>query len=379
MGAGKPHRILMTADAVGGIWDYALELSRALAHSGIGVLLAVMGDGLDDRKRASAARIPGLTLDEAPFRLEWMPDPDDDLQRAGDWLLELERRIRPDIVHVNGYAQAALPFKAPVLCVGHSCVLSWWQGVHGDRPPRDWDRYAERVADGLRLADLVTAPTRAMLDSLDDLYGPLGRKRVIANGRDPALFRPLPKHPFILSAGRVWDKAKNIEALDAVAPRLEWPVLVAGDARGPDGSNAPPRHVRHLGRLPSEELARVYGRAAIFALPARYEPFGLAALEAALAGCALVLGDIPTLRELWDGAAVFVDPDDRGGLTNTLNRLAADPVRRKELGDLARRRAHAYSAVRMARGYRDAYAELLNRRWAYRSSPASQAPAPAPG
>ncbi len=32
-------------------------------------------------------------------------------------------------------------------------------------------------------------------------------------------------------------------------------------------------------------------------LPARYEPFGLSVLEAALSGCALVLGDIPSLRE----------------------------------------------------------------------------------
>ncbi|HYH38347.1 MAG TPA: glycosyltransferase family 4 protein [Azospirillum sp.] len=361
---GGPRRILMTADAVGGVWDYSLELARTLARQGVGVSLAVMGGGLDEPKRAAALRIPGLTLDDAPFRLEWMQDPDDDLERAGDWLLELERRVRPDVVHVNGYAQAALPFRAPVLCVGHSCVLSWWRDVHRERAPEDWDRYARRVADGLRLADLVVAPTRAMLDSLDELHGPLGRTRVIANGRDPALYRPRAKQPFILSAGRVWDKAKNIAALDAAAPRLDWPVLVAGDARGPDGAHAPPRHVRYLGRLPSDSLARVYGKAAVFALPARYEPFGLAALEAALAGCALVLGDIPTLRELWNGAAVFVDPDDRDGLTRVLNRLAADPQRRAELATLARRRALAYSAVRMGRGYRRAYDELLNARHA---------------
>ncbi|HYG85149.1 MAG TPA: glycosyltransferase family 4 protein [Azospirillum sp.] len=350
----------MTADAIGGIWDYALELSQALARSGVSVSLAVMGGGLDERRRAAALRIPGLTLDEAPFRLEWMPDPDEDLLRAGDWLMELERRIKPDVVHVNGYAHAALPFREPVLCVGHSCVLSWWQGVHGDLPPRDWDRYAERVADGLRIADLVVAPTRIMLDGLDELYGPLTRTRVIRNGRDPAQYRPLPKQPFVLSAGRMWDKAKNIETLDSAAPHLDWPVLVAGDAHGPDGSHAQPQHVRCLGLLPSEELARIYGRASIFALPARYEPFGLTALEAALAGCALVLGDIATLRELWDGVAVFVDPDDGKGLGDALNRLAEDPVHCRDLGTLARRRAHDYTAARMGRGYRLAYADLLN-------------------
>lgn len=358
---GKPRRVLMTADAVGGVWDYALELARGLTRAGVGTSLAVMGGGVDHRKRATAARVPGLTLDEAPFRLEWMTHPDDDLLRAGDWLLDLERKIRPGVVHVNGYAQAALPFRAPVLCVGHSCVRSWWQAVHGEDTPAGWDRYAARVADGLRLADLVVAPTTAMLDTLGRLYGDLPRRRMIHNGRDAGLYRPLPKQPFILSAGRVWDKAKNIAALDAAAPRVDWPVVVAGDASGPDGSVRTPRHVRHLGRVPSEELARWFGRAAVFALPARYEPFGLAALEAAFAGCALVLGDIPTLRELWDGAAVFVAPDDRDALARELNRLAADPRRRQALSVAARRRAHAYTAARMTRGYLDAYASLLNR------------------
>ena len=51
------------------------------------------------------------------------------------------------------------------------------------------------------------------------------------------------------------------------------------------------------------------GRAAIYALPARYEPFGLSILEAALSGCALVIGDIPSLREIWADAALFVPSD----------------------------------------------------------------------
>jgi hypothetical protein len=45
--------------------------------------------------------------------------------------------------------------------------------------------------------------------------------------------------------------------------------------------------VTPLGELTRRQLAREMGCAAIFAAPARYEPFGLAALEAALSGCAL--------------------------------------------------------------------------------------------
>ena len=74
--------------------------------------------------------------------------------------------------------------------------------------------------------------------------------------------------------------------------------------------DAPVEHVRLLGKLSESELARHYARAAIYCLPARYEPFGLSVLEAALSGCALVLGDIPSLRENWTGAAEFAPPDD---------------------------------------------------------------------
>src|SRR3546814_4918927 len=77
-------------------------------------------------------------------------------------------------------------------------------------------------------------------------------------------------------------------------------------------------------------MAGWLGRATFFALPARYEPFGLAVLEAALSGCALVLGDIPTLRELWDGVAAFVPPGDIEALEDVLTQLIADPDLRSE-------------------------------------------------
>ena len=89
---------------------------------------------------------------------------------------------------------------------------------------------------------------------------------------------------------------------------------------------------------------------AILAAPALYEPFGLGVLEAAQAGAALVLGDIPTLRELWDGAATFVDPRDHTDLAHTLRgRLnSRDALRRA--GALAQERARAYTVGAMVDG-----------------------------
>ena len=102
-------------------------------------------------------------------------------------------------------------------------------------------------------------------------------------------------------------------------------------------------------------MRRHLAESAVYALPARYEPFGLSALEAGLCGCALVLGDIPSLREVWGDAATYVDPDDAPALARTLNTLADDERTRADLGRRARVRALEYSPTRLAAGYLAAY------------------------
>ena len=357
--ARTPSRILMTADCVGGIWDYALTLSAELGRRGTEVHLAVIGEPAEDQREA-AAQVPGLTVHARDFMLEWMPDAGSDVFLSGQWLLELEHEVRPDLVHVNGYAHAALPFRVPVLAVGHSCVLSWFEAVKGEDAPEAYDAYAEAAARGLAGADMVVTPTHAMMRALERHHGHIRRARVVPNGRDAEAFVPGAKAEIVLAAGRVWDEAKNFAALNAVAPGVCWPIVVAGDRRHPDGSEAKLANLSCLGRVPTPELRGWYSRAGIFCLPARYEPFGLAALEAALSGCALVLGDIPSLRELWHDAALFVRPDDHEGLKRTLNALAADPARRADLASLARIRAKRFNAGAMAEGYLAAYADLLS-------------------
>src|SRR5258708_7956963 len=108
------RRVLMTADTVGGVWAYALELARRLARVGAAVALVTMGPPPSAAQRAEVAEIPGLELHPTRFKLEWMDDPWDDVERAGRWLLALEAWARPDLVHLNGYAHAALPWRAPV-------------------------------------------------------------------------------------------------------------------------------------------------------------------------------------------------------------------------------------------------------------------------
>jgi len=149
-GFRAPRRVLMTADTVGGVWQYAMDLCRVLCARGDEITLATMG-GLPDRaQRREAGSIPGLDLRASRYKLIWMDNPWRDVNEAGEWLLGLAHEVQPDIVHLNDLGHGDLDWPAPVLTVGHSCVLSWWRAVHGERAPEpQWTPYRERVTAGL--------------------------------------------------------------------------------------------------------------------------------------------------------------------------------------------------------------------------------------
>ena len=355
--------ILMTADTVGGVWTYALELIEALKPFGVKVHLATMGRLASPSQRRQTAAISNLYLHESPYQLEWMDNPWEDVEKAGRWLLQLEKELKPHLIHLNNYCHGQLNWKAPVLMVGHSCVLSWWKAVKGEKAPQQYQRYAKEVKEGLQAADVVTAPTKSYLECLEKWYGPLPTGSVIPNSRRKSLFKPSAKEEYILSMGRLWDEAKNISALATAAKELSWPVKIAGDATNPtNGKTAEYPNLQLLGHLSQEETARQLSKSAIYVMPAKYEPFGLSVLEAALSGCALVLGNIPSLRENWTGVACFINPDKPEELTEQLEYLINHPEVREEMGKSAQKRAAAFTPENQAKMYINKYQELLKRK-----------------
>lgn len=353
-------KVLMTADTIGGVWTFAMELIGALKNFDIEVTLATMGRLPSPDQRMQAARLSNLSLRASEYKLEWMSDPWDDMQRTDRWLMSLQEQVQPDVVHLNAHAHAVLPWQAPVIVTAHSCRASWWAAVRAKPLPQAWLRYRDAIRAGLHAANAVVAPTHAMASTIQDLYDLAQRPHVISNGRSADLFKPGPKHPFVLSAGRFWDEAKNLAALDAASAGLCWPVYVAGPLQHPDRLAASPAYnTRLLGTLPLMHMRQWMSRADIYALPARYEPFGLSVLEAALAGCALVLGDISSLRENWDDAAVFASPDDTDDLRSVLLSLIKNPQHRRRLAAEARRRAMTLSPQRMAAAYAELYQQLI--------------------
>jgi glycosyltransferase involved in cell wall biosynthesis len=352
----------MTTDAVGGVWTYALDLIEATRDLGVRFTLACLGPLPSAAQRRRAASLDNVRLECMECKLEWMDDPWDEVEASGEWLRSLEERDLPDIVHLNGYSHGSAGFRAPVLIVAHSCVVSWWRAVKGAEPPREWDEYRARVSVGLAEAARVVAPTAAMLAEVRRTYAPHAPCRVIHNGRSHTRPVAAPRRPMVASVGRVWDEAKNIGAVACVAPDLAWPCCVAGEAAAPDGRPVRFDNVRLLGAIPPEDVWGLLEQSSILAHPARYEPFGLAPLEAALAGCALVLGDIPSLREVWSDAALYTPPDDARCLSRHLRRLIDNERLRTEMAQRARLRARRYTGGAFGRSYASLYAEMNARR-----------------
>jgi glycogen synthase len=355
-----PRRLLMTADAVGGVWTYALELARSLAEWNVEVALAVLGPRPSPGQMIAAERLPNCrVLLGDGHALEWMDDPWEDVDRTGPWLLKVAEDFRPDVVHLNEFGHVGLPWTCPVVLVAHSCVLTWWRSVKGEAAPAKYDEYRRRAQEALRMADVVVAPTTAFRKQLAREHEVSRPLETIPNARDAQSFHPTEKLPRIISAGRLWDEGKNLQLLDRIAGDVEWEIAIAGETEQENVRPFAGKRLRHLGRLAPGELTHELGAAAIYASPALYEPFGLAILEAALSGCALVLSDLPSLRENWEGCARFVAPDDGGAWTAALNELARNDVERRWLQSRARARALAFNPARQAAAYHRLYASLL--------------------
>ena len=351
-------RVLMTGDCVGGVFPYCLGLANRLQQQGIKVGLALMGPPPSADQKQLLAACPGLSVYQSSFALEWMNEPWRDVDEAGRWLLGITAAFRPDVIHLNGYSHAALDFGVPVLVVAHSCVLSWWLAVFDKPAPEHYAEYRKRVIEGLASAQLVVAPTMAMLRALVHEYQFSTPGVSIPNGLDAQAPVAEDKQLLFFAAGRVWDRAKNLAFLAEAAAELPWRVCIAGEGELPGAAS---ENVELLGKLSRAATQRWMQLASVFVHPARYEPFGLAVLEAALAGCALLLSDIASLRELWGTDAVYFPTGDRKALIRAARRLAEDPVLRRRMAQAARQRASRYSSRSCAQAYIEVYSALVRR------------------
>jgi glycosyltransferase involved in cell wall biosynthesis len=357
VGLARPTRprVLMTTDAVGGVWTYSLDLATGLARAGVETTLVVLGPSPTPDQVSQAHAVPHLTLVDTCLPLDWMATEPAEILEVGAAVRGLARGMGADIVHLNSPALAAEGgFAVPVLGACHSCLATWWGAVKDGPMPSDFRWRSQALWQGMLACDALVAPTAAFAEETARAYE-LPRPFVVHNGRQAPAPALAAREAMVFTSGRLWDEGKNIRVLDKAAAMIQPPLQAAGPLQGPTGGPVVLRHAQALGRLPSEAVDRWLARAPVYASAALYEPFGLGVLEAAQAGCALVLSDIPTFRELWDGAAIFCDPQSPEAFAEAFDQLFADPVHAERLGQQAKTRAGRYTVEAMTAGMLNLY------------------------
>lgn len=345
----------MTTDTVGGVWTFTKELAGELIRRGWSVLLVSFGRAPSEEQLFTIDQLHlrgGLQYVASDAPLEWMPKNGDAYSVAEPLLLELCRTFAPDALLLSQYCFGALPTHLPKVVVAHSDVLGWADAV-GKAPLAEnaWLRnYVELVQAGLHGANAVVAPTRAMLDSLPGHYQLRMKTTVISNGRSIRRSSFSAKRQLrAVSAGRMWDPAKGLRTLMEVSSSI--PITVAGENETAADAT---KTLTLTGLKTEDDLFQLFEESAIYICCSVYEPFGLAPVEAALCGCAILANDIPSLREVWGEAAWYFT--DALTLAALLQELSANPVRLAALQELSFERARYFTAARMV----DSYVEVIS-------------------
>ena len=347
-------RLLLLTDAVGGVWVYSLELAKSLAPLGVETVLAVLGPSPKPGQREEAR---GFKLIDTGLPLDWIAADRGEIKRGANGVVRLAAREGVDLVQTCSAAlMAEAVFDQPCIAVQHSCVATWWKTVRKSDLPADFSWRRDLVQRGLVRASAIVAPTKAFAADTESTYELHEPVLAVHNGRRQPTLPDLPPANFALTASRLWDEGKNVATLDAAAAQLDVPFRAAGPTKGPNGSSIDLTNLDLLGQVSASRMAELLSLQPIFVSAAVYEPFGLSVLEAAAAGCALILSDIPSHRELWDDAAVFVEARNDQGFADAIRDLMSSPERRARMGDRARSRAMLYSPERMGRAMCAIYA-----------------------
>lgn len=207
-----------------------------------------------------------------------------------------------------------------------------------------------------QLEHVVTVSRQSQLDIERDFGRPASATRIVHNGIDTEVFRPLEDEPArpgrLIATASADAPLKGLRYLLKAVARLrqegrEIELVVVGTLRE---QSPTARLIRRLGiedcvcfrsGLSTEELVREYNRAAVAVVPSLYEGFGLPAGEAMACGTPVVSTTGGALPEVVGDAGVLVPPGDDRALAVAIGELLDDEWRRRELGVAGRERIRA--------------------------------------
>ncbi|WP_375487244.1 glycosyltransferase family 4 protein [uncultured Mycobacterium sp.] len=345
---------------IGGLGRHVHHLSSALAAAGHDVVvLSRRPTGTDPSTHPSSddisegVRVVAAAQDPHEFSfsadmMAWTLAMGHAMIRAGLSLKQqrTNRPWRPDVVHAHDWLVAH-----PAIALSEFYDVPMVSTIHATEAGRHsgWvsgaiSRQVHAIESWLvRESDSLITCSGSMRDEITELFGPgLAEITVIRNGIDAdrwpfAPRRPRTGPPELLYVGRL-EYEKGVHDLIAALPRIRRThpgtiLTIAGDGTQQDWLVEQARKHRVLkattfaGRLDHDELLAVLHRADLAVLPSHYEPFGLAALEAAAAGTPLVTSNIGGLGEaVSDGqTGLSCPPRDVARLAAAVRAALDDP------------------------------------------------------
>ena len=355
---------MMTTDTLGGVWTFTSELTLGLLELGHEVSLLSLGHTPTPEQlqwaRDVAHRNPSRFRHASSLApLEWMSTNALCWKQGVAALRHCLRTFDADILHSNQFVFGRPCCGLPTLISAHSDILSWAEACQPEGlAPSPWLATALKLTrDGLAGAETIVAPTHWVADTMSRLYGKRYKPTVIHNGRHLTV-PDAPRELQAVTVGRLWDPAKGLDLLATLDPPL--PILIAGETHHA-GIAAPslPDHITTLGPLPPQRLAELFASSSLYIAASSYEPFGLAPLEAALCGCAILARDIPSLREVWGDAALYFT--DALSFQQLLHKLVDTPTLLAAAQARSLARARRYTRAAMTQAYLAAYDQLLLR------------------
>jgi len=256
-----------------------------------------------------------------------------------------------DVLHCPTYYAPVRPRRPTVVTV-HDLAVFRYPSAFGS-----WTRrFVPRAVPAmLRAATRIVAVSEFTATEVERLVG-ISRERmtVIPNAADGGFGPdgPSAEGDYVLAVGTL-EPRKNLERTIAAAARAGVELRVAG-AAGWGGVEARGAHVRWLGRIDDDELARQYRGASCLVYPSLYEGFGIPPLEAMACGTPVVTSRGGAIEEVTGDAAVLVDPLDIVDIAAGIERAARE---RDALRAAGLARASAYSWDETARRTRAVYEE----------------------
>ena len=354
---------------IGGLGRHVYQLATALAADGHEVVvLSRRPSGTDPSTHPTTdevhegVRVIAAAQDPHEFEfgrdmMAWTLAMGHAMIRAG--LTLHAKGWQPDIVHAHDWLVAhpaialAEFFDVPMVSTVHATEA----GRHSGWVSGQISRQVHAVESWfVRESDSLIACSASMSDEISELFGPdLAEIVVIRNGIDSSRwpFAPRRAHagpPELLFIGRL-EYEKGVHEAIAALPRIRrahpgTTLTIAGDGTQQDWlvevarKHKVLRCVRFVGRVDHDELLRLMDRADAAVLPSHYEPFGIAALEAAAAGIPLVTSNVGGLGEaVIDGeTGVSFPPRDVAALAAAVRRVLDDPVAAQRRARAARER-----------------------------------------